>query len=115
VGGRRLGVADPADGGPGRRVAITRSQDSRLRLVFEAGGPGSSLALAAMNWSTAAPPISLASPTNFRSSRCSASLGGELACLPEIPVAEESDKNDNHERRGKELAAWDNVPGREQH
>ena len=31
----------------------------------------------------------------------------------EIPVAEESDKNDNHERREKELAPWDNERRRE--
>jgi hypothetical protein len=49
-----LGVADPADGGAGRRVAtVPRLQDCRPRSVFEAGGLGSSLA--ATNRSRAAP------------------------------------------------------------
>ena len=51
-----MGVADPADGAAGRSVAtVPRLQDCRSRSVFEAGGPGSYLALAVTNRSTAAP------------------------------------------------------------
>jgi hypothetical protein len=82
--------------------------------MLEAGGPGSSLALASTIGAEPHPRFSLASPTNIGSGGCSRSLAGELASFPEIPVADESDKNDNDERRDKELAAWDNVPGREQ-
>ena len=34
-------------------------------------------------------------------------------CPSEIPVAEESDRNENHERREKQLASWDNERRRE--
>ena len=35
-------------------------------------------------------------------------------CPAEMPVAEESDKNNRHDRRRKELAPGDNVPRRVQ-
>jgi hypothetical protein len=35
---------------------------------------------------------------------CSRWLDGGLTCPAEISITEESDKNDDHERRGKELA-----------
>jgi hypothetical protein len=32
-------------------------------------------------------------------------VDSDLTCSAEISIAEESDKNDDHERRGKELAS----------
>jgi hypothetical protein len=111
-----LDVAEPADGGAGQEgsnsPAITGL--SLAISVLEAGGPGSSLALAVTIGPEPHPRFHWRHQPTSDPVGCSASLGGELACLPEIPVAEESDKNDNHERRDRELAAWDNVPGREQ-
>jgi hypothetical protein len=51
---------------------------------------------------------------NARAVGCSRWLGGGLTCSAEIPVADESDKNDDHERREeKELTSGENERQRE--